>query len=223
MTPPCPIKLLLVDDHPVVRAGLRLVEDIAPDIRVVGEAAAIEEAMALIQERLPHVVLLDVRLADANGLEVCRRTKDRHPHIRVICLTSYADTRLVLAAMEAGVDGYLLKHNDARAIVEAVRSVVAGRAVFDPALEAVTPGGPDNPPNPLAVLSNGELRVLERVARGLTDKEVSTALNLSVKTVRNYLDRAFAKLHVHTRTQAAMVFAAHPTPSRPPDWPEKGG
>ncbi|HMO65774.1 MAG TPA: response regulator transcription factor [Verrucomicrobiota bacterium] len=214
MNPPAPIKLLLVDDHPVVRAGLRTVEDLAPDIRVVGEAATIEEALARIHDRLPHVVLLDLRLADGDGLEVCRRTKDRYPNIRVICLTSYTDTRLVLAAMEAGVDGYLLKHNDARTIVEAVRSVMAGRTVFDPALEAASPGAAGGRANPLERLSDGELRVLGQVAKGRTDKEVSTVLNLSAKTVRHYLDRAFAKLGVHTRTQAAIVFASHPRPAR---------
>lgn len=212
MNSPAPIKLLLVDDHPVVRAGLRTVEDLAPDIRVVGEAATVEEALARIQDRLPHVVLLDLRLADGNGLEVCRHTKDHYPNIRIICLTSYMDTRLVLAAMEAGVDGYLLKHNDARTIAEAVRSVMAGRTVFDPALEAAPSSAAGGRANPLEGLSGGELRVLEQVAKGCTDKEVSTALNLSVKTVRNYLDRTFAKLGVHTRTQAAIVFAAHPLP-----------
>jgi two-component system, NarL family, response regulator DevR len=158
------------------------------------------------------VVLLDLRLPDSNGLEVCRQAKDQHPDVRVICLTSYADAGLVLDAMAAGADGYLLKHNDGQQIAAAVRAVMRGEAVFDPALEE-DPAGVGGRANPLSVLSAGELRVLAQVAKGRTDKEVSTALNLSVKTVRNYLDRTFGKLGVNTRTQAAMVFAAHRLPA----------
>jgi DNA-binding NarL/FixJ family response regulator len=143
---------------------------------------------------------------------VCRRAKTQYPNIRVICLTSYASTNLVLSALEAGADGYLLKHSDGLRIVDAVREVMAGNPVLDPALDedARKQGAK---PNPLNTLSPGELRVLREVAKGYTDKEVSTRLNLSVKTVRHYLDHTFAKLGVHSRTQAAMAFAAHPLPA----------
>ena len=226
MTLANPITLLVVDDHPIVRVGLRVVEQVAPDIRILGEAASVAEAWERIQALLPQVVLLDLRLPDGDGLELCRRTKDRYPNIRVLCLTSYADARLVLAAMQAGVDGYLLKHSDAGRIADAVREVGAGNPVFDPALEVGTASGTPSsrePPNPLSRLSPGELRVLAEVTKGLTDKEAAAALNLSVKTVRHYLDRAFAKLEVHTRTQAAMVFAANRLPACAdgpwPGWP----
>lgn len=206
-----PIRLLLVDDHPIVRNGLRVVEQLAPDIRIVGEAGTVEDAWTRIQELSPEVVLLDLRLPDGDGLEVCRRSKAQYPNIRVICLTSYANAGLVLAALEAGADGYLLKHSDGLRIVDAVREVMAGNPVLDPALdEAARPKSGKR--NPLAALSPGELRVLQEVAKGFTDKEVATRLQLSVKTVRHYLDRAFAKLGVHSRTQAAMVFAANPRP-----------
>ncbi|MBE7500381.1 MAG: response regulator transcription factor [Verrucomicrobiales bacterium] len=215
MSRPPPIRLLLVDDHPIVRTGLRLVEQIAGDIRIVGEAATVDEAWLRVRELLPHVVLLDLRLSDGDGLDLCRRTKLHYPNVRILCLTSYADPPLVLAALEAGVDGYLLKHRDARRIADAVREVTKGEPVFDPALgqDATPPAAAGTAAgNPLSVLSPGELRVLSEVARGLTDKEVSTALRLSVKTVRHYLDRVFSKLGVHTRTQAALQFAAHPLP-----------
>lgn len=212
------IRLLLVDNHPIMRDGLRVVEQLAEDLRIVGEAGTLEDAWTRVQAMLPDVVLLDLRLPDGDGLDLYRRCKARYPNIRILCLTSYADAGLVLAAMEAGVDGYLLKHSDGLRIVQAVRDVMAGKPVFDPALGAES----DDATNPLSALSPGELRVLAQVSRGLTDKEVSTALNLSVKTVRHYLDRAFNKLGMHTRTQAAMVFAAHPYPNRTAPAAENG-
>ncbi|MCP5517124.1 MAG: response regulator transcription factor [Verrucomicrobiales bacterium] len=203
-----PIRLLLVDDHPIVRAGLRVVEEVASDIRVVGEADSIESALRAVARLHPEVVLLDLRLPDGDGLDVCRQVKLSHPRIRFLCLTSYADAPLVLAAMEAGAEGYLLKHNDALRIAEAVREVMAGNPVFDHALGSVAaPAGGKPAANPLASLTRGELRVLAEVAKGLTDKEVAQALDLGVKTVRNTLDRVFVKLRVHTRTQAAILFA----------------
>ncbi len=205
------IRLLIVDDHPVVRNGLLMVEQVAADVRIVGAAASVEEGWAQIQKLQPDVVSLDLRLPDGDGLELCRRARARYPNIRFLCLTSYADASLVLAAMEAGVDGYLLKHSDAHHIAAAVREVLAGTPVFDPALDVVSARDEAGRAsrNPLSFLSPGEKRVLCEVAKGLTDKEVSNVLNLSAKTVRHTLDRAFAKLGVHTRTQAAMLYAEH--------------
>lgn len=210
MKPPPPIRLLLVDDHPLVRDGLRRVTDIDPRLQVVGEAGNVETALARITELAPEVVLLDVRLAGEDGLEVCRRAKARQPGLRVLCLTSYADDDLVLAALAAGADGYLLKQNDAEAIVEAVHAVMAGRAVFDAVIAPVATAGETqltDEQRRLRKLSPLELRVLAEVALGRTDKEVGTALNLSAKTARSYLDRVFGKLQVHTRTEAALVYA----------------
>lgn len=205
------VRLLLVDDHPVVRAGLRVVADIDPRLRIVGEAENVESALLRIEGLSPDLVLLDVRLADEDGLEVCRRAKERHPGLRVLCLTSYSDDDLVLAALAAGADGYLLKQNDAAIIAEAIQAVMAGRTVFDPVVAPVLAAG-DARLTPeerrLRSLAPGERRVLAEVALGRTDKEVAAVLNLSVKTVRNCLDRVFAKLNVHTRTGAALIYAA---------------
>lgn len=209
-----PIRLLLVDDHPIVRNGLRVIEQLAAEIRIVGEAGTVEDAWARVRELLPDLVLLDLRLPDGDGVELCRRLKADYPNMRVVCLTSYASASLVLSALEAGADGYLLKHSDGQRIVEAVRETMAGNPVMDPALDELTHDARGKA-NPLKKLSPGELRVLAQVARGLTDKEVSTALNLSVKTVRHYLDRVFDKLGVNTRTQAAMVFVGNPRPDYP--------
>ena len=204
------IRLLLVDDHPIVRAGLHMVEQLDQRICVVGEASTAEDALIQAHKLDPHVVLMDIRLPDGSGVEICRRIKAHSPEVRVICLTSYSDDHLVLGAMEAGADGYLLKENDAKRIVEAIHIVIKGGAVFDPAVSAAmkkrgTKAG--GATNPLSILSPGELRVLAEVAKGRTDKEVGVALNLSVKTIRNCLDRVFGKLGVHTRTEAALIFA----------------
>lgn len=202
------IRLLLVDDHPVVRNGLRMVVEIDPSLEIVGEAATVATALARIEELSPDVVLLDVRLAGEDGLEVCRRAKEGPSKVRVLCLTSYADDDLVLSAIEAGADGYLLKQNDAERIAEAVHAVMEGKSIFDPVVAPVTKAGPKQSEERQRMnsLAPSERRVLAEVAKGRTDKEVAVVLNLSVKTVRNSLDRVFRKLGVHTRTGAALAW-----------------
>jgi len=203
-----PIRLLLVDDHPVVRNGLRMVAEIDPRLEIVGEAATVESALARIQQLMPDLVLLDVRLANEDGLEICRRAKDQNLGVRFVCLTSYADDNLVLAAMEAGADGYLLKQNDAGYIAEAIHAVMSGQVIFDSLPSTAVSAGHERSEEAqrLETLAPGEKRVLSEVARGRTDKEVANTLNLSVKTVRNCLDRVFRKLGVHTRTEAALLW-----------------
>jgi DNA-binding NarL/FixJ family response regulator len=202
--------VLLVDDHPVVRTGLRIIAEVNAAITVVGEAANAAEALLAVRELQPDVLLLDVRLPDRSGLEVCRELKAARNGPRVLFLTSFADNQLVLAAMQAGGDGYLLKDNEPRDIVAAIRKVMRGETMFDPVvtravereLKSVLPKAAD----PLAELSDQERRVLAEVAAGKTDKDIATTLNLQPKTVRNYLERVFEKLGVTTRTQAAVLF-----------------
>jgi len=221
MSEPGLVRLLLVDDHPIVRAGFHMVERIDPRLRVVGEASTASGAWQQVERLNPDLVLLDIRLPDANGVEVCRRIKEARPKIKVLCLTSYTDDDVVLGAMEAGADGYLLKQNDAERIVEAIRVVMNGGVVFDQAVSAAAQLGQTGPAkHSIGSLSAGELRVLAEVARGRTDKEASVALSLSVKTIRNYLDRVFAKLGVHTRTEAALIYAGHRVE---PEWRRRGG
>jgi DNA-binding NarL/FixJ family response regulator len=208
------IRVLIVDDHPVVRAGLRVIPEVDPGILVIGEAGSGAEAIVAVRESLPDVVLLDVRLPDRNGIDVCRELKSQPKAPRILFLTSFADNALVLAAMQAGGDGYLLKDNEPRDIVAAIRTVLAGGMLFDPVvaravdreLRSALPG---NSPNPLGELSQQERRVVSAVADGKTDKEIAQMLKLQPKTVRNYLDRAFEKLGVNSRTQAAVLFDRH--------------
>lgn len=204
------IRLLIVDDHPVVRMGLRQVEDLDDAIEVVAEAASGADAIAQSKKLVPDVVLLDYRLPDIPGHEVCRRLKAELPSVRVLFLSSYALESSTVAALDAGGDGYLLKENDARKIVDAVHTVHLGGMVIDPAIARATvlrarqPA--TGPPGILQRLSEQERRVLAEVAKGKTDKEIAQALDLQSKTVRNYLVQVYRKLEVHTRTQAALVF-----------------
>jgi two-component system response regulator DevR len=219
MSPEIPIKLLLVDDHPIVRDGLHRIQELEPRIQIVGEAGTVVSAVAAARRFSPQMILMDVRLPDGDGIEACRQIKAFLPETHILFLTSYADNRFVLASMEAGADGYLLKESGARRIVDAIQCILNGGTVFDPVVthdgqRNVQPGGGANP---LRVLADREWRVLAEVAKGKTDKEVAVALDLTTKTARNYLDRIFAKLNVHTRTEAALLFARFSQKSRGPE------
>lgn len=203
------VRLLIIDDHPVVRDGLSALPELDSRIVVVAAAGSGAEARSVIDTAPVDVVLLDIRLPDISGIDLCRHIKQDHPRLKVLLLTSFAENDLILAAMEAGADGYLLKVNPARRIIEAIDLVLGGGTVFDPVTPALAPSRPEAANSPLAVLSEQETRVLAEVAAGKTDKEAAVALGLSAKTVRNYLDRIFGKLQVNTRTQAAMLFARH--------------
>jgi len=203
------IKLLLVDDHPVVRSGLQRIQELEPRITIVGEAATMQSAIEAARRLSPDVILMDVRLPDGNGVEACRQIKVFLPEVRVLFLTSYADNRFVLAAMEAGAEGYLLKESDSQRIVDAIHAILKGGTVFDPVVSRNAMADLRGGANPLEVLSAQEQRILDEVAKGKTDKEVAVALGVATKTARNYLDRIFIKLNVHTRTEAALLHARH--------------
>ncbi len=216
MKPEAIIKLLLVDDHPVVRDGLRRIQELEPRIQIVAEAGTMLSAVEAARRHGPDVILMDVRLPDGDGIEACRQIKTFLPATHVLFLTSFADNRFVLASMEAGADGYLLKESGSQRIVDAIHSILNGGSVFDPVVtrdvlrNLQTGGGV----NPLDALAAREWRVLAEVAQGKTDKEVAVALDLTTKTARNYLDRIFTKLNVHTRTEAALIFARFSQNSR---------
>ena len=210
MKPESIIKLLLVDDHPVVRDGLHRIEELEPRIQIVGEANTMRSAVEAARRLNPRVILMDVRLPDGDGMEACRQIKVFLPETHVLFLTSYADNRFVLAAMEAGADGYLLKESGAQRIVDAIHSILNGGAVFDPVVTRGVLGNlRSGGANPLDGLAARERRVLAEVAKGKTDKEVAVALDITTKTARNYLDRIFTKLNVHTRTEAALLYTRH--------------
>ena len=202
-----PIRLLVVDDHPVLRDGLRTIQEMAADICIVGEAGTAEAALRLADSVEADVMLLDIRLQGQSGIEICWQLKARHPDLRVLFLTSYADEELILAALEAGADGYLLKENDTRRLVDAIREVARGGGVFDPQVTRRLASAKHQPANALSTLTSQERRLLAEVALGKTDKEAAATLGLTPKTARNYLDRIFVKLNIHTRTEAAMLYA----------------
>lgn len=206
-----PIRLLLVDDHEVVRLGLRTLFRHRGGVEVVGEAATAAEAVAEAARLSPDVVLLDVRLPDGSGVEACREIRAANPAVRVLFLTSYADQEAVLSTILAGADGYLLKNIESESLLQAIRKVAAGQSVLDPAvtqpvLARMQAAVQQPPPEPGEALSPQEARVLALVAEGRTNKEIAVALDLSEKTVKNYLHHVFQKLKVTRRSQAAALY-----------------
>lgn len=216
MNPPARIKLLLVDDHPVVRDGLRRIQELEPRIQIVAEVGTMLSAVEAARRFEPQIILMDVRLPDGDGIQACQQIKAFLPATHVLFLTSFGDDQLVLSAMRAGADGYLLKESDTQRIVDAIHSILNGGSVFDPIVSRSLPGNArgGSGQNPLDALAAREWKVLAAVAEGKTDKEVALALDLTTKTARNYLDRVFTKLKVHSRTEAALLFARHSQRSR---------
>lgn len=207
-----PIRLLLVDDHKVVRVGLRTLLGRASGIQVVGEAGTMAAAVSEAARLKPDVVLMDVRLPDGSGVEACREIRTAHPGTRVLFLTSFADDDAVLATMFAGADGYLLKEIDEEALFRAIETVAGGQSILDPAVTQRMLTRMKSLSDPASAdkreeLSPQEQRVLALVAEGQTNKEIAATLGLSDKTVRNYLGHVFQKLQVTRRSQAAALFA----------------
>ena len=206
------IRVLIVDDHLVVRVGLRALLETAPRIVIVGETGRGAEALELVAQTTPDVVLLDFRLPDLDGLEVCRRIKSDAPSPAVLFLTSYADDRTILAAVEAGADGYLLKEASGPDIPSVIETVAAGGSVLDPQVtRRVMESAQQRRPASAAPARTGgvnlltaqELRVLELAAEGRSNKQIGAAMELSEGTVRNYLSSVFSKLQVESRVEAA--------------------
>jgi DNA-binding NarL/FixJ family response regulator len=206
-----PIRLLLVDDHEVVRLGLRTLFNRAPAIQIVGEAATMHEAIKESARLAPDVVLMDIRLPDGNGVEACREIREAHPRTRVLFLTSFSDDDTVLSTVFSGASGYLLKEVDSEALIRAVESVAKGEAIIDPAVKdrVLSRFQAEANQGRLATnesLSPQEQRVLALVAKGHTNKEIAMLLKLSDKTVRNYLHNMFQKLRISRRTEAVAWF-----------------
>lgn len=210
MTTPARIRVLLVDDSEMVRTGLRTLLGVEPTIEVVGEADGVASGVAAAVRLAPDVVLLDIRLPDGSGVEACRRIRKESPATRVLVVTSMLDDTIVDESVRAGAHGYLLKEIDGRGLVNAIREVAAGRSILDPAVTArviqmVRTAAPGK--DPFTELSPQEKRVLALVAEGCTNKEVAAKLELTEKTVRNYLSTLFEKLHVSRRAEAAALYA----------------
>ncbi|HYZ93263.1 MAG TPA: response regulator transcription factor [Actinomycetota bacterium] len=200
------VSVFLVDDHPVVRQGLRTFLQTLDDIEVVGEAGSAEEALPLIADALPDVVLMDLVLGGMDGIEATRRVRESSPSVRVIVLTSFADDEKVFPAIKAGAAGYVLKDVEPSELAEGIRSVNRGEALVHPSVAAKlmqevasgrsrAPGGD---------LTDRELEVLRHIARGMSNKEIATELVIAEKTVKTHVSNILAKLHLADRTQAAL-------------------
>lgn len=208
--PADPVTVFLLDDHEIVRRGLRELLEAEGDIKVVGEAATAVQALVRIPAARPKVAVLDARLPDGSGIDVCREIRSAHPEISCLILTSFNDDETVLGAVMGGASGYLLKEIRGVNLLQAVREVAAGKSLLDPAvtervLHRLRHGAPRDAR--LADLSERECEILDFIAQGMTNRQIGSQLSLAEKTVKNYVSSLLRKLGMETRTQAALFRA----------------
>lgn len=212
-------RVLLVDDHEVVREGLRTLLSRRPGLEVAGGVGTVAEAISEAERLRPAVIVMDVRLPDGSGIEACRDIRSANPEIQVLMLTSYADEEAVVAAIMAGAAGYLLKDTRGAEVAEAVEAIAAGRGLLDPSVTQLVLDrvrrSVVNEPDPLDVLSEQERKILERIAEGKTNREIAGEVFLSEKTVKNYVSSILHKLDLSRRSEAA-AFLARRQSQRPP-------
>ena len=213
-SPAKPLRLVVVDDHEVVRQGLVALLDRKDGFQVVAEAGTVAEAIATARRYQPDIVVMDVRLPDGSGVEACWDIRAERPETRVVMLTSYPDEEAVLSAIVAGASGYLLKQIRARDLVAALETVGRGESLLDPAvtekvLERVRRIATGGQSDELAALTAQEQRILLLVAEGKTNKEIAAEIYLSDKTVKNYVSSILSKLNLERRAQAAAFVAKH--------------
>jgi DNA-binding NarL/FixJ family response regulator len=208
-----PIRVFLLDDHEVVRRGLKDLLEADGDIVVVGESGLALEAARRIPALRPHVAVLDGRLPDGSGIDVCREVRSAHPEIAALILTSYDDDEALFSAIMAGAAGYVLKQIRGNDLVDAVRRVAAGQSLLDPAVTARVldrlRAGPEED-KALAPLTDQERRILELIGEGLTNRQIAERMFLAEKTVKNYVSSLLGKLGMERRTQAAVFAVKHP-------------
>ncbi|HET9443215.1 MAG TPA: response regulator transcription factor [Acidimicrobiales bacterium] len=204
-----PLRVFLLDDHEVVRRGLRELLEAEDDLVVVGEAGTAEEAYGRIPATDPNVAVLDVRLPDGDGVEVCREIRSNHPEIACLMLTSFADDEALFAAIMAGASGFVLKQLRGGDLVDAVRRVGRGESLLDPAVTARVLARLRQRPedDELAGLTPQERRILDLIAEGLTNRQIGERMYLAEKTVKNYVSNLLAKLGMTRRTEAAAYAA----------------
>jgi two-component system response regulator DevR len=212
------ITVFLVDDHEVVRRGVHELLSVDDDIEVVGEAGTAADATVRIPATRPDVAVLDVRLPDGSGVEVCREVRSAHPQIKCLMLTSYADDEALFDAIMAGAAGYVLKAIRGTDLLTAVRDVAAGRSLLDPVatarvLERLRSGDGKGDAR-LENLTDRERRILDLIGEGLTNRQIGERLHLAEKTVKNYVSSLLAKLGMERRTQAAAFVARMRTGDR---------
>jgi two-component system, NarL family, response regulator DevR len=204
------IRVFLLDDHEIVRRGLRDLLEATGEMEVVGEAGTAEEALRRVPATRPDVAVLDVRLPDGDGVSVCRDLRSKDPSLRCLMLTSYSDDEALFDAIMAGAAGYVLKQIRATDLVAAIRTVAGGQSLLDPAmtarvLERMRSGNPED--EKIATLTDQERRLLDLLAEGHTNREIAERMFLAEKTVKNYVSNLLAKMGMARRTEAA-VYAA---------------
>ncbi|MGP3923926.1 response regulator [Streptomyces sp. 8N616] len=204
-------KVFLLDDHEVVRRGVRDLLDDEPDITVIGEAGTVAHALVRIQALRPDVAILDVRLPDGDGVSVCRELRSRMPELACLMLTSFDDEEALLDAIMAGAAGYVLKQIQGSDLITAVRTVASGKSMLDPSATAKVlarlRGADEEEPAPAEMpqLTEREREILGLIGEGLTNREIGLRLHLAEKTVKNHVSRLLAKLGVERRVQAAVI------------------
>jgi DNA-binding NarL/FixJ family response regulator len=210
---PSPIRVFLLDDHELVRRGIRDLLWTHDDVIVVGDAGNAREALELIPQTKPNVAVLDVRLGEdesMSGIEVCREIRSAHPEVACVMLTSFADDEALFASIMAGAAGYVLKQIRGSDLVDAIRRVAAGDSLLDPAVTARVLERlrtPSVEQDPLDVLSPQERRILDLIAEGKTNRQIGEAIYLAEKTVKNYVSHLLAKLGMERRSEAAALAA----------------
>lgn len=204
------IRVFLLDDHELVRRGLSDLLGVEADLEVVGEASSVVEAMTRIPATQPDVAVLDVRLPDGSGVEVCRDIRSLMPDVKCLMLTSFSDDEALFDAIMAGASGYVLKEIRGHDLVDAIRQVAAGKSLLDPSLtqkvlERLRRGNEGD--ERLSALSDQERRILELIGEGMTNRQIGDQMHLAEKTVKNYVSSLLAKLGMERRTQAAAFVA----------------
>lgn len=207
-----PVRVYLLDDHELVRRGLRDLLSAEPDIEIVGESGSAVRATQEIVELAPDVAVLDGRLPDGSGIEVCRDVRAANPDVRALILTSYDDDDALFAAIMAGADGYVLKQIAGTDLVDGIRRIAAGQSLLDPSLvsrvmQRLREPQRDPQAEQLAALTERERHILDLISDGLTNRQIGEELFLAEKTVKNYVSSLLAKLGVERRTQAAVLGA----------------
>ena len=214
------IRVFLLEDHEVMRQGLRMVLSAEPDIEVVGDAGTVASALVRLPAVRPQVAILDVRLPDGDGISACREIRSMLPDVACLMFTAYQDDQALLGAVMAGAAGYVLKGTPVREVVEAVRVVATGKSILDAGaaqriiaqLRGGTPGGSQSDDR-VASLTAQEKRVLDLIGEGLTNRQIAERMSLAEKTAKNYVSSLLMKLGLQRRSQAAVVAVRHANPN----------
>jgi DNA-binding NarL/FixJ family response regulator len=212
-------RILIVDDHDVVREGLRALLSRREGFEIVGQAGSVAEALAVARSSQPDVVVMDVRLPDGSGIEACRDIREERPATKVIMLTSYADEDAVFASILAGAAGYVLKQTRGNQLADAITAVARGESLLDSAvtqkvLERVRHSNERKADDPLSSLTEQEHKILGLIAEGKTNKEIASEVYLSDKTVKNYVSSILSKLNLRRRSEAAAFIARREPPQK---------